>query len=204
MNKTEKLVLLINLLHHRKYTTFETIRKICGISARTVYRYINSISRANIPVQYDKTLRAYRVDSRDSFGIEDLKASDAVLLLVALHVLSQKLDNAYVEDVERLEKRILSKLTFPLEEVWESFGTRSEEAFQSENLSDLVTSLLVHTSVINNKKLALVLADADQRSRAIEIANPSLTFKQEWRLEDSLSGDKKAIPVSRIRKATIV
>jgi hypothetical protein len=204
MTKLEKIVHLINILHHRRYVTLEKIQEICDISQRTAFRYLNSISRANIPIYYDKTIHGYRIDPRDSYGIEDLRPSDAVLLLVALHVLSQKLDSEYVEDVERLKRRVLSRLTFPLEEVWDSFGTHSEGVFQSENISSLVTSLLVHTSVINNKKLALVLADADQHTRGVEIVNPSLTFKQEWRLKDSLSDDQEAIPVSKIRKATIV
>jgi len=204
MSKLEKIVYLINILHRRRCVTLEKIQEICKISQRTAFRYLNSISRANIPVYYDKALRGYRVDPRDSFSIEDLSASDAVLLLVALHVLLQKLDNVYVEEVRQLENKILSRLTFPLEEVWESFGIRSEEALKFENISDLVTSLLVHTSVINNRKLALVLADANQCTRAVEIANPSLTFKQEWRLKDSLSDNKEAIRISKIRKATVV
>ncbi len=204
MSKLEKIVHLINILHNRRCVTLEKIQEICGISERTAFRYLNSISRANIPIYYDKTLRGYRVDPRDSHSIEDLSVSEAVMLLMALHVLSQKLDGGYAKDVERLKKRVFSRLAFPLEEVWKSFSSHSREVFQSDNVTDLLTSLLIHASVVNKRKLALVLADADKNSRPIEIVNPSLTFKQEWRLKDSSSDDQEAIPVSKIRKATIV
>jgi len=204
MTKVEKIVLLINLLHHRQYITIEEIQRVCGISIRTAYRYLNSISEVNIPVQYDKTVGGYRVDCRDSFDINELGVSDSVLISVALQVLSQKLDDAYRENVEALRRKIFSKLPIPLEELWESFGARVEEGLKKESVSDLITSLLIHTSVLHCRKLRLILSDEKQDGNAIEIANPSLRFKQEWWLGDSMSDDHEAIPVSKVRKAVIL
>jgi len=204
MTKVEKIVLLINLLHHRQYITIEEIQRVCGISIRTAYRYLNSISEVNIPVQYDKTVGGYRVDCRDSFDINELGVSDSVLISVALQVLSQKLDDAYRENVEALRRKIFSKLPIPLEELWESFGARVEEGLKKESVSDLITSLLIHTSVLHCRKLRLILSDEKQDGNAIEIANPSLRFKQEWWLGDSMSDDHEAIPVSRVKKAVIL
>jgi len=204
MTKVEKIVLLINLLHHRQYITIEEIQRVCGISIRTAYRYLNSISEVNIPVQYDKTVGGYRVDCRDSFDINELGVSDSVLISVALQVLSQKLDDAYRENVEALRRKIFSKLPIPLEELWESFGARVEEGLKKESVSDLITSLLIHTSVLHCRKLRLILSDEKQDGNAIEIANPSLMFKREWWLGDSMSDDHEAIPVSRVKKAVIL
>ena len=201
MSKLDKIVLLINLLHHRRYITSETIRNICDVSERGVYRYINSISKANIPVHYDKTVGG---DRRDSFSIDDLRVSDAVLLSVALHMLSQKLDDIYTENIEHLRRRIFSRLALPFEELWDSFAARIEQGLESESVSDLVTSLLIHTSVINNKELRLVISDESPDSRVIEVKNPVLRFQGEWCVESSRHSDQGAIPVSRIRKAMIL
>lgn len=204
MSKLDKIVLLINLLHHRRCITSETIRNICDISERSVYRYINSISKANIPVHYDKTIGGYCLDRRDSFGIDDLRVSDAVLLSVALHMLSQKLDDIYTENVEHLRRRIFSRLALPFEELWDSFAARIEQGVESDSVSDLVTFLLIHTSVINNKELRLVISDESPESRVIEVKNPVLRFQGEWCVESSRHSDQGAIPVSRIRKAMIL
>jgi len=204
MSKLDKIVLLINLLHHRRYITSETIRNICDISERGVYRYINSISKANIPVHYNKTVGGYCLDRRDSFGIDDLRVSDAVLLSVALHMLSQKLDDIYTENIEHLRRRIFSRLALPFEELWDSFAARIEQGLESESVSDLVTSLLIHTSVINNKELRLVISDESPESRVIEVKNPVLRFQGEWCVESSRYSGQGAIPVSRIRKAMIL
>lgn len=203
MSKLDKIVLMINLLHHRRYITSETIRNICNISERSVYRYINSISKANIPVHYDKTVGGYCLDRRDSFGIDDLRVSDAVLFSVALYVLSQKLDDIYTEDVEQLRRKIFSKLPLPFEELWNSFTGRIEQGLDSESVSDLVTSLLIHTSVINNKELRLVISGENPESREIEVRNPVLRFQGEWCVESSRHPGQGTIPVSKIRKAMI-
>ncbi len=204
MSKVEKIVLLINLLHHRQYIPLETIKKVCKISTRTVYRYLNTISSADIPVRYDDAVGGYYIDYRDSFGISDLRVSDAVLLSLALHMLLQRLDDRYLEDVEQLARKIFCRLTFPLEELWESFRTRIEQGFQSQTTSDLITSLLIQASVLHGGKLRLTLLDGETGNNAIEIANPSLRFKREWWLGDSMSDDHEAIPVSRVRKAVIL
>jgi hypothetical protein len=204
MSKLDKIVLLINLLHHRRSITSETIQNICNISERSVYRYINSISKANIPVHYDKTVGGYCLDRRDSFGIDDLIVSDAVLLSVALHVLSQKLDDSYTESIEQLRRRIFTRLALPFEELWDSFAVRTEQGLESESISELVTSFLIHTSVMNNKELRLVLSDESPESRVIDVKNPVLRFQGEWCIESSRNSDQGAIPISRIRKAMIL
>ncbi len=126
------------------------------------------------------------------------------MLSVALHVLSQKLDDTYTEDVEHLRRKIFSRLALPFEELWDSFAARIELGLESENVSDLVTSLLIHTSVINSKELRLVISDENPESRVIEVKNPVLRFQGEWCVESSRHSDQGAIPISRIRKAMIL
>jgi len=204
MSKLDKLITLINLLHHRRRVTLEEIQNVCGISERTAYRYIESISRANIPVYFDKSIGGYRVDHRDSFRIEDLKASDAIFLLVATYLLSQRLNTDYNDEIEQLKKRLFSRLNFPLEELWECFKARIEQDLQAETLSDSITSLLIHASVINNKGLRLALNEGNLIGSVVEITTPALRFKGKWCVEGSSDENEKAIPINNIKRAEIV
>lgn len=204
MSKIQKLILLINLLYHRRVVTASEIMQICEVSERGVYRYVNTLSAANIPVHFDKRLGGYCIDPRDSFGLEDLNISDLVLLLVALHMLSEKLNDDYRKDVEALAKRILTRQPYSFEEVWETFGDHIDETTNSGNISNLVTNMIVHTSVTKQRKLSIELLDNTENANTILVKNPCLSFKQEWHLEGTALNNKTAIPISNIRKATIV
>jgi hypothetical protein len=59
MSALNQLIVIVNLLYKRRCVSIKTIREICGISDRTAYRYIDKISRAGIPLYYDKNLGGY-------------------------------------------------------------------------------------------------------------------------------------------------
>ena len=60
MTALEKLFLLVNMLYTRRSVSVGTIMHDCSVSRRTVFRYIRTLSEANVPVYYDKDVRGYR------------------------------------------------------------------------------------------------------------------------------------------------
>jgi predicted DNA-binding transcriptional regulator YafY len=53
MGKADRLLLILNLIRARKNLTPKDLSKECGVSERTIYRDINAISKADIPIYYD-------------------------------------------------------------------------------------------------------------------------------------------------------
>ena len=57
MTKTERLMNLINLIKSREVVTVQDMSREFGISQRTVYRDLNTLSKMNIPVYYENGYR---------------------------------------------------------------------------------------------------------------------------------------------------
>jgi len=53
MGKAGRLLLILNLIRARKNLSAKDLARECGVSERTIYRDINAISEANIPIYYD-------------------------------------------------------------------------------------------------------------------------------------------------------
>jgi len=53
MGKSGRLLLILNLIRARKNLSARELAKECGVSERTIYRDINAISEAHIPIYYD-------------------------------------------------------------------------------------------------------------------------------------------------------
>lgn len=63
MGKYDRLLFILNLIRGRRNLNASMIARECGVTERTVYRDIMTLSEANIPVYYD---RGYKLAS-DSF-----------------------------------------------------------------------------------------------------------------------------------------
>ena len=204
MSKIPKIVRLINLMHHRQYVTLKDIVRVCEVSKRSAYRYINTISDANIPVTFDKSVGGYRIDHLDSFSVQDLSTNDAVLILVALDTLAQRLGDTYVEEADNLIKKLLARLPPGTGEVWSSFRHEAGSSDNSRTIAEHIKSILIHISISNSRKLKVLMAGGNTTDKAVEVADPVLRFRQEWLLEGSSATGHETIPVSRIKKAIIV
>ena len=204
MSKMAKMIRLINLLHHCQYVTLKDIEGMCEIGTRSAYRYINTLSEANIPVMFDKSVGGYRIDHLDSFSIQDLSTNDAVLILVALDTLAEKLGDAYVDEADNLIKKLLARLPLGTGEVWNSFRHEAGSSDHSRTIAEHIKSVLIHISISNNRKLKVLMAGDNTTDRAIEVVDPVLRFRQEWLLEGSSATGHETIPVSNIKKAIIV
>lgn len=203
MDKVTKILLLVNLLYHRKFVTLDEIMETCRISERTVYRYINTISGAHIPVLYDKELRGYHLISDGTFNIGKIRTDDTILIAVALRLISEKLNGFYRKEIEFLTHRLFSSQNFPIEDLWEAFDHKTRTEIESNDLSDLMTNLIIHTAILNNKRLQISLTDDKDSVQRVEIDQPSLSFKNEWQVSGRRPEGECAIPIASIKKASI-
>ena len=76
MPKVERLMQLIGLLERRQAVSVEEMSRTCGVSQRTIYRYLNTLSRLDMPVTRPGGRRLVGRDSRtllSEFDQEDLE-----------------------------------------------------------------------------------------------------------------------------------
>ena len=53
MAKSDRLLYLVNLIKSNHNSTAKQLAEKCGVSERTIFRYINSLATASLPIYYD-------------------------------------------------------------------------------------------------------------------------------------------------------
>ena len=204
MANVPKIIRVINLLFDRKSVSVDTISKTCKVSRRTAYRYINYISKSGIPVTYDRALHGYRLESQHQLEGVPLNIDDTILITIALALLSRKANGYYRQDTDLLLRKILSSQKMPLTELWQAFEQRFDTESDSRDISDLITTLIVHSAAMFNQKVNISLADHSNNTREVEIENPALCFRDTWRLSARETEQQGDISFSQIKRARIV
>lgn len=82
MNKSERLIKLLLLLHKSSHYTPKILFSILGCSERQVYRDINSLSQIGISVFFDRD--GYKLHSKEYFACLDLTAEENIVLRLGL------------------------------------------------------------------------------------------------------------------------
>lgn len=81
MTKNDRLLFILNLLRSRKNLNAEQLAKECGVTERSIYRDITSLSQANIPIYFD---RGYKFATDNflpplNFSLQEYSTLKAVL-----------------------------------------------------------------------------------------------------------------------------
>ncbi|MDH4157098.1 MAG: DeoR family transcriptional regulator [candidate division Zixibacteria bacterium] len=81
MTKAERLIYLVNMIKNRGSVLVKDMAAECGVSDRTIYRDLNSLSRMNIPVYYQN---GYRLMRDTDVPFMDLSLEDMQLIRYCL------------------------------------------------------------------------------------------------------------------------
>lgn len=202
MSLTQRLILLINLLYNRQNLSVDEISEELRVSKRTAYRYINRLSEANIPVYYDYGIRGYTLSSRHSMEIGAMSDREVVLLLLALKIISQKVNERDKTLIESLQRRLDSLQPSSHYEIVNKPSDAFMSSLRENELSDLVTFLIIQ-SVIESKRDILVSVEHCDGNYKLNITKPSLTFDGTWKLTGRCNGERLEIDLDRISSAQL-
>ncbi|OGC89553.1 MAG: hypothetical protein A2W25_14400 [candidate division Zixibacteria bacterium RBG_16_53_22] len=103
MSKSERLIFILSLLRSSKYLRAKDLALKCGVSERTIYRDIISISGINIPIYYENGYRLLNQEFMPPVNFTSSEANFLVTLLLPRVKYHRK--NAH-----RIAERILDKL----------------------------------------------------------------------------------------------
>jgi hypothetical protein len=199
LNKTRRLIQLINLLNTRHRVTLEGIKKACGIPERTVYRYLNTISEADVPVYFDRDAGAYRLNSRSGMLINDVTFSEAILVLLALKCLRTVVNDHYRKDIDRLITKTVVRQEWEVESVLGPAAERLTDPLQGIDLSELVSSALIHSAVCCGREVRVT-----GPGKKVEITNPGLLFKGDWQLVERTLNNPTTTVGTALKKVEVV
>lgn len=199
MNKITNIIKVLNLFHSRRCVKLKDIMAVCNVCRRTAYRYINTLCAANVLIRYDERTGGYLIDDQEALQINDFGIDDTVITLVALKSLSMRLNSDYSRMTNALLERVFSHLSTPMEHLWKTLEKRTKVYIESDNLSDLVTTLLIHAAISNRRGLRVTSMNTSNSKIEREIENPVLRFRGNWQLHENLSeGNVILIPEIKV------
>jgi len=182
----------------------DTIRKTCNIPERTAYRYLNTISEADVPVYYDRRTRSYTLARSGVLDVDDLSVGEAVMVTLGLKLLSQRVSDEYVEDLEKLMTKILVRQQFPVEEIKDLVEHVADNQASSAGFSERLSSMLIHAAMICKRQVKLQTRNGGSVTETVRMEKPALVFRDRWELKDSDSSEDDGASMSDIRKVTIL
>jgi predicted DNA-binding transcriptional regulator YafY len=202
MTKASNIIKLINLFIKRYSISISEISKSCGISKRSVYRYLNVLSEANFPIYYDKSAKGYRLNKTFTLKFEYLTAEEVIYICSGLKLLSSKVNEIYCKEIEGLIQKILSMQGLPLDVLWESIESDIDNNALGEDLTYHLNASILRYAILYEKSLKIHLNNSTNGNKDLKIKRPSICFNKKWQLKDAHSTDDQVIPLSNIGKAT--
>jgi len=182
----------------------DAIQSACRISERTAYRYLNTISEANIPVYFDKNRRSYTLTRQNVVEIADLGLSEAVIISSALKLLEQRVNEDYREDIERLLAKVLLRQSQPVEEILEVSQDLFDDDVRGPECSDVLSSVLIHAALRCNKPVQLQTTDSEEGDETLTVQTPALAFKNGWRIGEKNGDEHLSAALDKVKKVTII
>lgn len=206
MSKLDKIIILLNLFYHRRVVSMRTITELCGITERTAYRYIGTLSQANIPIYFDRDAGGYRLSSEGNIGLGSLSIGETCLILVALDNLANRLNDDYGSDIATLIRKIIAEKEFPLDEFWGYYKQRISSPSQDQDLSSLLTSVLLQFAVLFKRRVHISLAKKESKDSMEILTDPKMHFKNNWEIVAPETSRKhnNGVPMDSIKKASIL
>ncbi|RKX22732.1 MAG: hypothetical protein DRP51_01900 [Candidatus Zixiibacteriota bacterium] len=197
MSALNQLIVIVNLLYNRNSVSIKSIREVCGISERTAYRYIDKISRAGIPLYFDRDQGGYTLCRYAKLPLNHLDINEIIIIIVALIQLSNRIDGYYHKAVENLLKKIESSGEIALEEIIGLLESNRKENCEGERLNQLITSSLIQAAVRLKTKTNIFL-NRDGQLRDIILEHPKLEFKKRWKVVSIKENSRETVPLSQI------
>ena len=107
MKKTNRLIHIINLLRNNRSFNAEKLARTCGVTERTIYRDIISLSEANIPVYYD---RGYKLAANTFMPPLNFDIEEFMAIKLALENSILKQNSPFQAAIKRVEAKITTVL----------------------------------------------------------------------------------------------
>ncbi len=184
MGRVNNILYLTNLLHEKGSINVSDIRKYCKVSERTAYRYLSTMTSANIPLYFDMDTRSYRLMQTQALSTNNLSLHDIVLLMCSLSSVRQSDNMAYSEDIDRLVSLLVARYPFGLSEVWEVL--KKNNPGTTGELEDFsISHIIIMVAMLLKRKIIVKVKDDHNQSISAQITLPKLVFNNNWHVTDA-------------------
>ncbi|MEK7774835.1 MAG: HTH domain-containing protein [Candidatus Zixiibacteriota bacterium] len=203
MSKTDRILSLLSLLSHRRDVSLDVIEQTIGVPRRTAYRYLNSLSEANVPLYFDKNTGGYRLTRALDIAPPAFTDNEVIVLTAVLMVTRQHLNPIYRTTLDSLAAKLCVRRSLPLERIVETHREMTQVHAIDPDFSAEITTAVLQVAVSKEWNVELVRAGSPRSQKVVSLSNPRLTFNRYWRLSGRGPSGNEEIDLRSILHATI-
>ncbi len=204
MPKPDRLLLILQLLSHRRAVSLEMIMSSCGIPERTAYRYLSAISSANIPVYYDRERGGYTLARPVDIRLDDFTLQEIVLLVTSLRLVQQRVNTEYRKEFDSLISRVISRQKYSFGAFTVDTVADDDLAQAGQDISEDISFALVQAAIAEGRKLAVHMQQsAGDGQVEVTIIEPRLLFDGGWRVTSPEQEKISAARLTQVAKIKI-
>ncbi len=178
MPKVENLVLLLNLLHHRRSVDVKTIVRECDISERTAYRYVRSLETAGFPVYFDPDVGGYRLLEKGS-SFSRLSPDESAAILFALEFLESSLIPESFGPIHRARTKLQLHLSGDTPRFFANTLTTMSTRDKGSSIKEMLIVALVRLASHLKRSVRICHHDGGRDTVHTEIRCPKLVYDKE-------------------------
>lgn len=206
MSKYDQLLHVLNLLRGRPGLSTPQLARECEVSERTIYRYINALSSANIPIYFDQ---GYRLLSDAFLPPLNLTLDDYLVLKTALS--SSVFANR--SPLRKQAKSVLAKIEANLgsavrKDLDRLIDVASVNVKATSDFSKLSLMFkLIEQSILNRKSLKIVYESLQSGQSLRQVDPYSLVYRRHaWYLVGFCHrrAEIRLFRLNRIKKITLL
>jgi predicted DNA-binding transcriptional regulator YafY len=204
MAKVENLILLINLLHHRRAVDVKTMVRECNISERTAYRYVQSLEAAGFPVYFDAEVGGYRLtDKGGSFS--RLSPEESAAVLFALEFLKCSLSPDSFGPIDRARTKLQLHLSGEISGFLVNTLTAISTLGKTSPIKEMLIVALVRFACHLRKSIKIYHHEEGGSNVLTKIRSPKLVYDKGWKVNDESVCNRLAhIPVREVINIEVV
>ncbi len=182
MAKSSRLLSILNLLTRRQCASLHEIMDVCGVPERTVYRYLDSLSEAGVPIYFDRESKAYRLANPIAVLSKTLTDTDVVVLATSLLLMRPHLNPRYGNLVETIASKVCAFARINTQDIEASITHDRKDDSKAEDYSTNITAAIIFQAVHDRRHLTIARRTDAGEIVSQSIRNASITFERGWHL----------------------
>jgi len=192
MSSATNLMLIQRLLYSRKIVRVSEIEELCGISRRTVYRYINLLNRSGVPVYHDNDLKGYSVRDKRTLSPLAISLNDYILILNALCLLQKFVSREYLKNIEELKSRVIAQTPMNISALLDVVKSIEYNDFKDADITSQLIDNIVQSSLSANCGLYLEYKKSGKKRNSL-LHGQRLEFNETWCIECNMPTSRFSI-----------
>jgi predicted DNA-binding transcriptional regulator YafY len=200
--KSDRLLLILNLLRSRRNLKASDLADECEVSERTIYRYIQVLTEAGVPIYFD---RGYRLLSQAFLPPLNFTVSELLTLYISLNSEPIQSVNCLRKSAKQISAKLDSlmpeKIKVDFEKIKKQIVVQSEDGRPPQGVA-LVFELL-RKAIWAEKKIELRY-DSTGSSEVIKLVPKTLLYKKgNWYLAGLVQDKMRHFRLDMIKSVSI-